>query len=155
MRVRQLEREVKVPLPSAIRYTQELEKEGIIKKENIGGVNFYSADRISQHFLHQKKMFNFNQLFSLGLVQFLIEELSNPTIVLFGSYSRGEDLERSDIDLYLETTSKKKVDLTGFERQLHRKIQIFSSKNIHRVENKELRNNIVNGMVLNGFLEVF
>ncbi|MFH0701298.1 MAG: nucleotidyltransferase domain-containing protein [Candidatus Woesearchaeota archaeon] len=155
MRVRQLERAVKVPLPSAIRYTKELEKEGIIKVENIGGVNFYSANRISQHFLYQKKMFNFNQLFSSGLVQFLIEEFSNPTIVLFGSYSRGEDLERSDIDIYLETTSKKKVDLTRFEKLLDRKIQIFHYKKIHQVENKELRNNIVNGMVLNGFLEVF
>ncbi|MEK6937958.1 MAG: nucleotidyltransferase domain-containing protein [Nanoarchaeota archaeon] len=155
IRVRQLEREVKVPLPSAIRYTKELEKEEIIKRENIGGVTFYSADRSSSPFLLGKKIFNLDQLSSSGLVQFLIEEFGNPTIILFGSYSRGEDLERSDIDIYLESLSKKKVDLTNFEKRLHRKIQLFSYKNIHQVENKELRNNIVNGVVLNGFLEVF
>lgn len=155
MRVRQLEREVKVPLPSTIRYTAELEKEGILKKELIGNVVFYSADRASLNFILEKKTFNSSQLFSSGLITFLIEEFSNPVIVLFGSYFRAEDLERSDIDLYLETPSRKKIDLTRFEKALHRKIQLFCYKDIHRVENKELANNIVNGVVLNGFLEVF
>lgn len=155
MRVRQLEREVKVPLPSAIRYTAELEKDGILKKELIGNVVFYSADRASLNFILAKKSFNYGHLFSSGLVKFLVEEFSNPTLILFGSYSKGEDLERSDIDLYLETPSKKKVDLNKFEKVLHRRIQLFCYKDIHQVENKELANNIVNGIVLNGFLEVF
>ena len=35
VRVRQIERELKIPLPSAIRYVKELEKEGILKNEKI------------------------------------------------------------------------------------------------------------------------
>jgi len=50
-RVRQIESEVKVPLPSAIRYTKELEKGGILKRSNIANVVTYSADRVSKRFL--------------------------------------------------------------------------------------------------------
>jgi len=38
-------------------------------------------------------------LFSSGLVDFLIEELSNPTVVVFGSYARGEDTEGIDREM--------------------------------------------------------
>ncbi|MBI4738468.1 nucleotidyltransferase domain-containing protein [Candidatus Woesearchaeota archaeon] len=155
LRVRQIERVVKVPLPSAIRYTKELEREGITKRSEIANVTTYSADRNSTRFLLEKKLFNIRQLFLSGLVDFLIEELSNPAIVVFGSYSRGEDIETSDIDLYIETPSKKKLNLEKFERTLQRKIQVFIHKNIRGVENKELANAILNGVMLHGFIEVF
>lgn len=155
LRVRQIERIVRVPLPSAIRYTKELEGEGILKSSNIGNVKLYSADRISKAFLLQKRLFNLSSLYSSGLINFLIEELSNPTIVLFGSYSRGEDIENSDIDLYIETPSKKKINFKKFEKGLQRRIQFFKYKNIHEVKNEHMANNILNGVVLNGFIEVF
>lgn len=155
LRVRQIERKVKVPLPSVIRYTKELEKEGIIKSTIIANIKVYSADRISKNFLLEKKLFNINQLSSTGLIDFLIKELSNPTIIVFGSYSRGEDLENSDVDFYLEMPTKKKFDLEKFEKQLQRKIQIFAYKKISEIKNKELANNIINGITLNGFIEVF
>lgn len=155
LRVRQIERLVKVPIPSAIRYTKELEQEGFLKKTKIANITLFSANRSSKFFLIGKTSFNFKSLFESGLVDFLIKALSNPTIVVFGSYSRGEDVETSDIDLYIETSTKTKLDLKKFEKKLQRKIQIFSYSNIKKVENKELANNMLNGIVLNGFLEVF
>lgn len=155
LRVRQIEREVKVPLPSAIRYANELKEEGILKQTDIAGVSLYSADRSSKTFLFEKKLFNLRQLFSSGLIEFLVQELSNPTILVFGSYSRGEDIETSDIDLYIESPSGKKCDIKKFERALHRNIQIFQSKKIRNLENKELAENIINGITLNGHIEVF
>lgn len=155
LRVRQIERELKVPLPSVIRYTKELEKEGLLKSTKIANIVTYSADRTSKTYLLEKKLFNIHQLHSSGLLDFLIEELSNPFIILFGSYAKGEDVENSDIDIYIEKQNKKKVNLGKFEKMLQRKIQLFTYKNIHDLENKELANNIVNGIVLNGFMEIF
>ena len=40
------------------------------------------------------------------------------------------------------------------EKKLHRKIQIFQYDNIHSIKNKELANNIVNGTIIEGFVEV-
>ena len=51
LRVREIERELKLPLPSVIRYCKELEKEEILKKVKIRNVLFYTADRSSKEFL--------------------------------------------------------------------------------------------------------
>lgn len=153
-RVRQIERKLKLPLPSVIRYTKELEKERILKKEEIAGVFLYSADRSSKNFLLEKKLLNIKNIYNSGLIDFLVEKYSNPTIVLFGSYSRGEDLEKSDIDIYIELPKETKIDLKTFEKVLEKEIQIFVFPNIKKIANKELSNNIINGITLNGSLEV-
>ncbi|NOR84631.1 hypothetical protein GQ473_00790 [archaeon] len=155
LRVRQIERIVGVPLPSAIRYVKELEDEGIIKSSVVSGVKFFSSDRTSKTFLVEKRAFNLNSLEVSGLKSYLVDEFSNPAIVLFGSYSRGEDIEKSDIDLYIETSKKECTGLSRYEKILQRKIQFFFYKNINDVENKELANNILNGITVNGFMDVF
>lgn len=155
LRVRQIERELKLPLPSVIRYCRELEKEKIIKKENAAGVVLFSADRSSNTFLVEKRLFNLGLLLKCELMNYIIAEYSNPTIVLFGSFSKGEDTEGSDIDLYIETPSKKGIKLGKFEKMLKRRIQIFRYSNINDVANIHLANNIINGIAINGFLEVF
>ncbi len=156
LRVRHIEREVKVALPSAIRYAKELEDEKILKSVVVAGVKVYTGDRASREFLVRKKLFNVYSLFSSGLVNFLIREYSNPTIVVFGSYSKGEDVEGSDIDFYIETAKNVSGrNVEQFEKKLMRKLQFFQYRKISDVENKELANNIVNGIALNGFVEVF
>ena len=154
-RVRQIERELKLSLPSAIRYVKELEKEGILKNEKIAGIVLFSADRISKAFLLEKRLFNIKSIYTSGLIEYLVNEYSNPIILIFGSYAKGEDIEDSDIDLYIQTSSKKDVSLEKFERILKRKIQVFVYPNINKVNNPYLSNNIINGITLNNFLEVF
>ena len=154
LRVRQIEKTLKLPLPSVIRYSKELEKEGILKKTDISGVKFYSADRSSKNFLIEKKQHNLKKLFETDLVEHLIKKYNNPTMSVFGSFARGEDIENSDIDLYVETQKKETFDLNDFENKLNRKIQVFNHRDIREIKNKELANNIINGNVLNGFLEV-
>src|SRR3989338_3418435 len=110
-RVRQIERELKLSLPSAIRYVKELEKEGILKNEKIAGIVLFSADRISKAFLLEKRLFNIKSIYTSGLIEYLVNEYSNPIILIFGSYAKGEDIEDSDIDLYIQTSSKKDVSL--------------------------------------------
>ena len=152
LRVREIERKAKVPLPSAIKYAKELEKEGILKSVEISNVRLYMADRSSKKFLQEKKLHNLRSIYSSGMVEKIIQECSNPAISLFGSYSRGEDIETSDIDLYVQT--KEKIDAEIFEKTLKRKIQLFCYSDLSKIDNKELANNIINGIVLNGFLEV-
>ena len=155
LRVRQIERTVKVPLPSAIRYAKELEKEEILKSDKITDVTFYSAYRVSQKYLLEKKLYNIKNLYDTGLMQKLKEDYDNCSIILFGSYSKGEDTEKSDIDIYLEYPSQKEANLNEFEKKLGRKIELFIHKNIREIKNIELANNIINGIVLNWFIEVF
>ena len=155
LRVRRIEKELKLSLPSVIRYCKELEKEGILMKIKIGNVVFYTANRVSGTFLLEKKLFNIKSLYSCRLIDFLKEELNNPAIIVFGSYAKGEDLENSDVDLYVETPSKREINLEKFKKVLKRDIQIFRHKSISEIKNIHLSNNILNGVNLNGFVEVF
>jgi predicted nucleotidyltransferase len=152
--VRQLERELGIPIPSAIRYANELKEEGFIQLKRVANANILSANRASRLFLHEKTLFNIKRIFSCGLIDFVAKEFDSPPIVLFGSYSKGEDIETSDIDLYIETHLE--VDIPSrFEENLQRKLQIFRFKSLKLIKNKELANTIVNGITLNGYVEVF
>ncbi len=154
LRVREIERALKLPLPSVIRYCRELEKEGILITAKTGSVAFYTASR-SETYLLEKKLYNIKRLYGSGLVNYLKIELSNPAIVLFGSYAKGEDTEDSDIDLYVETPSTKQLDLEKFKKVLKRYIQIFQHKSLNEITNPHLANNIINGITLNNYIEVF
>jgi len=155
LRVRHIERELNLPLPSVIRYAKELKNEEILKKSEIAKVKYYTSNRSSEKFLIEKTLFNIKTLFDSELIKYLRREYSNPTIIVFGSYSKGEDIEKSDIDLYIETSKKQNFNLEKFEKILKRNIQVFNHKNIKNIHNKNLSNNIINGITLNGFLEVF
>jgi len=154
LRVRGIEKTLKLPLPSVIRYCRELERDGILIIDKIGRVNFYTASR-SETYLLEKKLFNIRILYESGLIEYLKQELSNPAIVLFGSFAKGEDTENSDIDLYIETPSKKQVSPERFKKILKREIQIFRHKNIKEITNPHLANNIINGITLNSYMEIF
>jgi predicted nucleotidyltransferase len=100
-----------------------------------------------------KRVDNLKQIYESGLSDFLEVAFAGSTITLFGSYSRGEDTIKSDIDIAIVGRKEKDVDLTKFENILERKINInyydsFSS--IH----KNLRENIFNGIVLVGGVEL-
>jgi predicted nucleotidyltransferase len=148
-----MERALRIPLPSAIRYAKELQKEGILDRISIGTTTFYTGST-SKTFVFEKKLFNLQALHMSGIIDYIEQAYSSPTVVLFGSFDKGEDIETSDIDLYIETPSRKELDLSTFEKRLGRKIEVFRHTSIRDIANKELGNSIINGTVLRGFLEV-
>ena len=154
LRVREIERTLNLPLPSVIRYCKELKNEKILKIFQIGNSKFYTASN-SDTFLLEKKLFNIKSLYVSGLIDFLKKEYNNPAIILFGSYFKGEDIETSDIDIYLETPSKKTVKTEKFDKTLNRNVQLFVFKDITNIKNKHLANNIINGITLNNYVGVF
>jgi predicted nucleotidyltransferase len=110
---------------------------------------FYKSNLDSEEYKKFKKIYNLASLFELA--GFLNDSLMPKCIVLFGSYQRGEDTEESDIDLFIEC-KRKDVELSRFEKQLKRKIQLHFNENFTSLPN-EMKNNIINGVVLKGFLE--
>ena len=112
---------------------------------------FYQANVDNITFKKYKKIYNLSLILHSKLIEFLEEKLMPKSILLFGSYQRGEDLETSDIDLFLEC-KKEKLDLSSFEKKFGRKIELHFSDHFSSYS-KELKNNIINGIVLHGFLE--
>ncbi len=107
-----------------------------------------------------KLFYNILNIRQSGLIDYLINHYNHPSaIILFGSFRKAENIPSSDIDLFIQSSIKKESSLTEFENTLNHKIQLFvysqKETELMKTKNKELLNNIINGIVLDGFLEVF
>ena len=135
----------------------KLKKLSIIKEfsEKKGSRNFpvYKADLESKEYKKYKKIYNLINVEESGLIDFLNDNFMPNCIILFGSYFRGEDIEDSDIDLFVGC-KKKEIDLNKFKRYFNKKIELHFNDNFNNYQ-KELKNNIINGVVLRGYLEAF
>jgi len=137
----------------------EFQEAEFITIEKLTKIWRIKANQTNWFFIRSKIVYNLNFIYKQGLVEFLIEQYKNPkAIVLFGSFRKGEDLSNSDIDIAIESNDVKDYKIVGlrelldFEKIIGRKIQIhvFNRDSI----DDNLFNNIANGILLWGFLEV-
>lgn len=150
--LRELSRLSKLSPPSVLNYLLDFEEENLVKKEEKKRKPIYRAERDSSNFKLFQKLSIIYELNSSGLVDFLWEKLSPEAIILYGSYAKGEAIDKSDIDIYL-IGSKSEIELSSFERKLGKKVHILNGK-LSGVSN-ELKNNLINGIILRGFLKAF
>jgi predicted nucleotidyltransferase/predicted transcriptional regulator len=152
--LRELSRKIKLAPKSVSIYLKKLEKEGLIKKEKHRAQDYslYYANRDSKFYLY-KKLDLISSINEIGLLDYLYDQLMPECIILFGSASRGEDTKESDIDLFIQC-NEKKLELSKFEKQLNRRMNIFYSETFNNLSG-ELKNNIINGVILKGYLKVF
>ena len=153
----EISKKSKLAHTSVKKYLDTLKKDEIILQQNEkkGKRNFPSfvANINSQEYKAYKKMFNILSLHDSGLINFIRDKLTPRAIVVFGSYSLGEDIETSDIDIFIETKDHN-INLEIFEKKLKRKIELHFNEKFNNYP-VELKNNILNGNVLYGYLEVF
>ncbi len=151
--IRELSRKVKLASTSIKIHLNRLIKEGFVieKKDDI--FKYYVANFDSEKFRFYKKINWLMSLNDFGLVQYLNDSCVPDAIVLFGSCAKGEDTEKSDMDIYVQS-SKKKLDIEKYEKMINREIQLFFSEDINKLP-KELRNNVLNGIKLDGYIKVF
>lgn len=148
--IREISRRLGLSPPTVSSIIKKLEKSDLVKivKEKVQYKVFGNLE--NEKFREIKQIFNIYSL--LSLKSFLIKEFNPNSIVVYGSYSVGEDVERSDIDIFVDSLKKRDVDLSKFEEKLARTIHLF----VDRFKNlpRELRSNIVNGVILYGVIEL-
>ena len=157
--IRELARLTKKSPTTISKYLKMQEKTGILKSHRKFGHLLFKANTESSSFRDLKRFYNIKKLRDSGLIDFLVRHFNNPeAIVLFGSYCKGEDIPESDIDMLIITQLKKEVSLERFEKILNRRIHLLLHSNndikTMKVKNKELLNNMLNGVVLYGFWEL-
>ncbi|MFH0876390.1 MAG: nucleotidyltransferase domain-containing protein [archaeon] len=152
--LREISRKVSLAPKSVKNYLDKLEKEKIvIKKEHrVHKYPVYYANRENEYFKFLKKLNTIRSIYESGLLDFLNEKCMPDVIILFGSASKGEDIKESDIDIYLQCEEKKN-DLSRYEKELNRKINLFFEKNFNKLS-EELKKNIINGDKLKGYLNL-
>lgn len=157
--LKQISKKSKLAHTSVKKILKDLKKEDIIKEKKYqrGSRYFpvYFANTETKKYKHYKKIFNLDKIYSSGIIEFLKTETMPETIVLFGSYLKGEDTEESDVDLFIQAkSSQTDTKLKKFEKKLGRNIQLHFKEKFQDY-NAEMKNNILNGLILYGYLEIF
>jgi len=150
--IREIARLTKIAHTSVKNYLEELRKENLVKKIKGNIYNSYIATSENGLFKIYKQQHLILKLYTSGLIDYLEDKLLPGCIMLFGSGRKGEYTKTSDIDLFVQS-SEKPLNLTKFEKILKHEINIFFEENINKLSN-ELFNNIVNGIILSGYLKI-
>lgn len=158
MSLTDLSSELVVSKKTANRVVNQLIKEGFLVKEVLGRIWRISCNKDHPYNFTRKIAHNLIAVYESGILQEIHKKIENPrAIILFGSYRKGDDNEKSDIDIAVEVLGDQAVRIMplGVAQIWHRKnvpvnLHIFSRNKI----DLNLFANIANGIVLEGFLEV-
>ncbi len=116
-------------------------------------INFITLNRDNPKAIELKRVENLKNIYLSGLSGYLEENFAGATIILFGSYSKGEDIINSDIDIAVIERKDKVFHVEKFEEVLNREININFYKDWKSIH-KHLKNNILNGIILHGSIEI-
>ncbi len=152
---RQLAGLLKVSPTAVAKSLGMLEKEGLIAVQRSKRMNLtlIALNRDNKKAVQLKRAENLKMLYESGLVEFLEESNPGCTIILFGSYAKGEDIASSDMDLAIIGSKGKKLDLSGYAKKLEKEIRINYYKSFKEIS-KELKENLCNGILLHGGIEL-
>jgi len=148
-RLRELSRISGISPASVMNYLKEFGKDELIRKYEKRGVPFYEAERDNEDFIFYKKISILYEVNKSGLIDYLWDNLHPETIILYGSYAKGESIDNSDLDIFI-VGKEKKIPLGKFEEILGKEIHLMFEENPKKIS-KELKNNLINGIVLKGY----
>jgi predicted nucleotidyltransferase len=147
--VREYARMKKMAPATASKLLKNYKKESILKMSEDKGYLIFRLNKES--FVSRKLSLIY---WSLKLDDFLkdLEKFYGyPTVILFGSIEKCENLSDSDIDLVILSEKRGEFPSLGkFEKKYGREIQLFNFKSPKDISNKNLLNNVLNGSVLMG-----
>ncbi len=153
----EIRRNTNIAPTSIVIHLKELIKENIIcKKYKSSGKRiypFYKANFENKKYKFYKFIHNLETLEKSSMIEYIKDTCMPNCIILFGSYAKAEDTKESDIDIYVQS-KEKSLNLKKYEKLISRNIQLHFKEDFNRYS-KELKNNIINGIKLSGYLEVF
>ena len=151
--LREISRRTNIAITSVKRYVNLMLRGNLIILVEEGIYPSYKANRDNDLFKIYKWTNLVRKIKLSGLLDYIYDSCLPDCIILFGSASRGEDIESSDIDLFIQA-KRKRLSLDKYEKILNRKISLFFEENYKKLS-KELKNNILNGIKLKGYLRIF
>lgn len=142
--IKEISRKINLAHTSVKVHINTLLKEDLIEETKTEIFKGYKAKRDSPEFIFYKKISNLISIKLSGIIESLKEHYPK-LIILFGSYDKGEDIETSDIDIFVDS-KKIKINTEKFEKSLKRNIHIIFKDET----DKSLMGSINQGIVLFG-----
>ena len=156
-----LSADLKIAKTTASKVVSQLVEEGFLIKEDLGNVWRISCNQVKDNnYTYSRKIgYNLIRVYESGILNSIHEVIKNSrAIILFGSYRKGDDTEKSDIDIAVEILGDEDIKIyqlgilpeLGYRKNVPVNLHVFSRNKI----DLNLFANIANGIVLEGFLEV-
>lgn len=154
-----LSESLEISKTTAKRIVMQLVDEGFLKREVLGKVWRISCNHNHPYNYSGKICYNLAMIYESVILKVVHDIVENPrAIILFGSYRKGDDNEKSDVDIAVEVLGDEEVKLVelgifpefGYRKNVLVNLYIFSRNKV----DLNLFSNIANGIVLEGFLEV-
>ncbi len=124
-----------------------------VKKDKESKRLSIELNRDNHKILQLKRADNLKLIYESGLADFLEKEFAGATIILFGSYSYGDDIFSSDIDIAIIGRKDKLINLDKFESIFEKEI-IINFYNSFKEIHKNLKNNILSGIIISGRVDL-
>lgn len=150
--IRGIARDLKLSHATIIKHIEELVRLSLVKKKEQTSYPTYYANTESPKYKHYKKSHTTFKIRESGLIENIQKSCLPNSIILFGSCAKGTDTEESDIDIFVEA-KEFTIDVSKYEKRLNKGINLLFETDINQLSN-ELRNNLVNGIILYGFVKV-
>ena len=152
--VREVARLLKINPTTASNKLKGLKEKGLLKHRKERNLDLYRADMESSAYKDLKIYYTIRKMRESGLIDALNEFYVKPTIIIFGSASKGLDTATSDIDVVI--VSEKRSEFPSekeFSRKVGRQLQFFTVRHLRELKNGHLINSVLNGIVVEGELE--
>lgn len=158
MSLSDLSQVLEISKKTANKFVTLLVNEGFLRKEVLGKIWRISCNPNHVYNASRKIGYNLTLVYESGIRKMIWNMVPNyKAIVLFGSYRKGDDTEKSDVDIAVEVADKEELRIIdfvvpqlGYRKNVHVQAHIFSRDKI----DLNLFSNVANGIVLEGFLEV-
>jgi len=122
--IREIAKKLNISPFAAKKYSDILVKSGLLKEERRANLRYIKPNITNLFYKHLKISYNLNNLLKSGLIEFIKKNVSNlASITLFGSFAKGEDDEKSDIDIVI-IGKNKRFSFEEFEKKLKKEIRI-------------------------------
>jgi predicted nucleotidyltransferase len=155
-----LAEDVAISKTTAKRVVEELIAEGFLERKVYGKAWRIKCNRKHHYNFSKKIAFNLAMVFEAyesGLREHILKIVGDAkAVVLFGSYRKGDDTEKSDVDIAVEVgdgdfrvAELGIIPNFGYRENISVNLHIFCRKKV----DINLYANILNGIVLEGFLE--
>ncbi len=149
---RGISRELHMSHATVLNHIMVLRKLDLIHQKNKTLYPTYYANTESKVLKFHKKNAIVFLLEQSGLIEAIREATLPSSVILFGSCAKGVYTKGSDIDIFVEA-KEATIDVSKYERKLKRKINLLFESSISSLS-RELRNNIINGKILHGFIKI-
>lgn len=153
-----LTKAVNISKTTANKVVSQLSKEGFLNLTKLGKLWRIKCNQQHPYNTKKKIPYNLELVYMSNIIQRVLEKIPNAiSIILFGSYRKGDDIETSDIDIAVETPDNEQASVIEImvmpKFGCREKVKVNVFKFTRNKIDLNVFANIANGIVLYGFLE--